>query len=481
MPLFLPPAVSVNKFVGGFKSVSDYTDLADTETSDALNTVYGPNGDIDQRLGSERLYNSLLFSSSATATGRPITGHYFFDKLGDSASFQVVAAGDSLFNYSSATATVIRTTLTDNSETFWSFIQIQDPRSAGDDIVLMTNGTDPIQVWNGSASAVVLNAFTSATQVPIAQTLLNHKERVYAINILDSTDADATVRVFRTGFGTDGNSDPHRFTENFYVGGSSKDGEIINAAILHDQIFFYKRGSVWKFNPGSGDNNDLIQIEDNLGLLARHSLVTTKDFHIFLSEQGVQAFDGTNFVHLSDKVDDELFDNSNETTVGLAKAIFNHRDNQYILYYPSDSTTRLDRALTYDLRPKMKLWQPPVEGREVNFISSFLINDIPKIIYGDYLGYLYQDQKGNNDNIGTGINSTVTSGTLSTLTDSATTFSTTGNGLAGAMVTIRSGLGEGQRRPIRSISFLPAPTENPTGSAIIFFLSVLIPYHIPKS
>ena len=37
-----PPAISINQFVGGFKSTSDYTDLLDTETNDSENIDYGP-------------------------------------------------------------------------------------------------------------------------------------------------------------------------------------------------------------------------------------------------------------------------------------------------------------------------------------------------------------------------------------------------------------------------------------------------------
>src|SRR3990167_7749305 len=161
MGLRLPQAVSIDKFQGGYKSTSDYSDLLDGETSDAQNTVYTTGNDIEQRRGSEKLYNTSL-KSTGGVVGRPITGHTYFDKLGLDSGFHVVAAGDCLNKYTSATASTIYSGLTDNSQTYWIFTQIQDPRSASDDVLLMTNGIDPILLWNGSGTAIRLDSLTSA-------------------------------------------------------------------------------------------------------------------------------------------------------------------------------------------------------------------------------------------------------------------------------------------------------------------------------
>ena len=98
MPLFLPKALTVNKFVGGWKATSDYTDLTPTESADAQNCEYGAHGDIKQRNGSERILGTRLQTSTGSST-RPITGHYFFRKLGATTGIHVVGCGDSLFNY----------------------------------------------------------------------------------------------------------------------------------------------------------------------------------------------------------------------------------------------------------------------------------------------------------------------------------------------------------------------------------------------
>jgi len=446
-----PPAVTIDNFRGGYKSVSNYTDLGDTETNNAANVIYSPGGDLYQRDGSLRLYNTGLTGSGTSV--RPITGHFYFDKLGASGTAHVVAAGGVLYNYNSSTATQILSGLTDDSEAFWQFHQIQDPRSGSDDIVVGTNGNDSMTLWNGSGTAVYLSSLTSATQVPIAKYLLNHKNRLYAFNVVDDTDADAAVKVKISSFGGDGAPDPHRFTETFYCGGASSDGDIRGARVINDQIAIYTRNSVWKLTPGAGtalDTASLQQLESSLGLFAPFSLVDTGDFHIFLSERGVYAFDGNGFAHLSRDVDSDLLDNSNRSRLSLAKGVFNKRMNQYTLYYAHGSSTRNNRALVYDL--KIKAWQPPVTGRQVSYASEFRdSNGTERLIYGDYFGQLFEDNASvKNDGFVTGYNGTIESATGSTITDSDADFLTTGDGLMGAMVRITGGPGDGEEYVIES-------------------------------
>lgn len=450
MALQLPPAVPISKFTGGYKSNASYTDLGDTETQDSQNVEYGVDGNLYKAKGCLRLNPRKLTSSTDLTVGRPITGHYYLDRLGSSSTFHVVTAGDSIYTYTSSTANAIRTGLTDNSNAFFNFIQIQDPRSAADDLVMMTNGVNAIQAWPGSGTAVALSTFTSATGVPICKYLLTHKERVYAINIVDGADADAGAKVARTGFGSDGLADPHRFTESLYVGGSDKGGEIQGAGILNDQIIFYKKSAIWKFNP-STSNTDLYQMEALTGLLAPYSLVDVGNMHIFLSNEGVKAYDGSNLVNLSEKVDDELFQNANFSQLQYAKAVFDSEKSQYKLWFPSSGSNRNDRCLIYDIRPSMKFWQPPRTGRRVSFISTYYDSTGKRrTLFGDYHGYLYEDETGSNDGLSTGYNGTATSATTSTLNDTTQSFTTTADGLAGMMVRIIEGTGDGQERVITS-------------------------------
>jgi len=451
--LFLPPSVSVNRFVGGYKRVSDYTDLSDTETNDAENILYGPKGDIEQRLGSRKFLNEKLTESTTSSTsGEPITGHYFFKKTGETTGVHVVAAGDSVFNYNTATANAIVTGLSDNSNVFFQFVQIGDPRSAADDIVVFTNGTNVMHFWNGSASALAFSEITSASGIPIAKYILAHKNRIYAANLLDSTDVDSVVTVKLSSFGTDGAPDPHIFRDSFVVGGAGRQGPINGFKVLNNQIIIYTRNSIWKFSPGSGNTistASLVEMQESVGLLAPFSLVDVGNFHIFLSDRGFFAFDGTTVTHISEKIDEEILNDSTLSQLALAKAVFDKKNNKYICYFAHDGNPQNNRAISFDLR--LRAWHPPITGRNASYVSTFFdSNDSEKIVYGDYSGFLYEDGIGLNDGIETGFNGTTDSSTFNTLTDDDAAFSTANAGLAGLSVRIIDGPGEGQTRTILS-------------------------------
>ena len=454
MALNAPPAASVNRFEGGYRSRSSYTTLGDSQTNDAENTVYSPTGQLTQRLGMSKILDTMLSDTSSTATGEPINGHYFFTKTGTTSSFHVVQAGNSIYRLTTTSSTAIANTITADSETFMHFAQIQDPESASDDVIIMTNGVDPVKIWNGTdASASNLSAVAGSSGVPAAaKFVIAHKNRIYLANITDPTDVDSVVRIDVSGFGGDGAPDPHVFADSFFVGGSDRGGPIKNLKTLNDQIIIYKRNSIFKFTPGVGrilDTSTLQEMEANVGLFAENSLVDAGNFHIFLSEKGVFAFDGVNIRKLSKDVDDDIFQNSNRGKLMLAKATFDKQRNQYKLYYPFSGSTQNNRGLIFDL--DINAWQPPVTGRRINFASTFDDSDgIERTLLGDYSGFVYQDDTGNNDGAETGFNGMPTAGSLTSLSDSTQSFPTDGDGLAGVLIKIISGTGIGQERVISS-------------------------------
>lgn len=444
MGLRLPPALSINKFEGGYKAVSDFTDLNATETFDSNNVIYTEGGVISKRFGSERLLNSRLTNSATTSQGEAIVGHYFYKKLGNDSTFHIVMAGNRVFNYSSATAIQLDTGYTTTASAFFTFVQCQDPRSAGNDIAIWTNGVNPMVAWDGSAAVVQISNITSATQAPIAKYLALLKNRIYAANQFDSADSDAGVRVSVSSFGSDGLPDPHRYLDHFYCGGSDKDGEINGAAPIEDQMAFYTRQGIWKFAPGAAaqlSTASLRKIKTNVGLLAPRSLVNAGEFHIFLSDRGVYAFDGVNVVTVSDKVNIDLLQRANISKLDKAVAAFDAKENKYHLYYAAGDSTENDTGLVYDLN--LKIWQPPITGRRVSCMSTFEnISNQPKIIYGDYKGYLYEDSVGLNDGISVGYNGTSSAVTSNTLSNASANFSTAGDGLSGQILYVYDGTGK---------------------------------------
>jgi len=458
MGLFFPKAITIRKFEGGLKLDSDYTDLEDTETNDAQNCLYGPDGDITQRKGSSRILNTRLTSDGNTAI-RPITGHHYFRSLGSTSGFHMVGCGDTLNDFRETSSTIVLKGLTDNSNTFWNFAQIQDPRSATDDILFCVNGVDAPIAYNGSGTAIYISAITSATQAPIGKYILQHANRIYIANIVDAADNDSPVKVMRSEFGSDGAPNPHRFTESFYVGGSSPEGEIMGQALIRESIYYYTQNSIYRFNPGVGDTSSLDKVAENLGLLAPRTLIAVGGGHIFLSQRGVFVFDGQIPRHISSKVDAFIFSNSTNGQLKYATAVFNHRLNTYTIYFAGKDESKIPKnqnniGISFDLRTQQIVWQPIIRGRHVSVINNYLDDSFRnQVVYGDYHGYLYKDGVGKNDGIGasTGWNEDVVSSDFSSVTvsDSAN-FTESNDGLKGHIIRIYSGAGAGQSRTILS-------------------------------
>jgi len=101
-------------------------------------------------------------------------------------------------------------------------------------------------------------------------------------------------------------------------------------------------------------------------------------------------------------------------------------------------------------------WLPPITGLEYGSATAYTTNAGQLGIYiGDYWGRVYELFKNDRDGLPTSPSSltkqgTVTSATSTSITDSTATFYTTGSGMAGMSVAVRSPAGIWQWRRILS-------------------------------
>lgn len=472
MGLRFPEAFTIKQFKGGYRPGASYHELQDTETNDAHDFIYAQDGTLVKRRGSRKILNQRLSDpANATPVGGsgsgPITGYFHFAKLNTSTqTFHVACVPGGVFNMTSATGTAIRSGLNTTSEVFWNFIHIQDFRSAADDIVIGCNGVNPPILWNGSATAVDLSDTTSATGILPARFMAYYQDRLYLANLNDSSDVDANSRVIISGIGADLAPNPHRLQVlaegggDFYLAkGNRQENAIQGMKVLHGQLILYTRSTAWKYTPGQDgtvNTGSLIEMEESIGVLAPFSLVDVGNFHIFLSERGFYAFDGVQFQQLSAQLDNWLFANANRAQLPLAKAIFNKEANQYTCYFPGSGQNRNNLGIAYDL--SLKLWQPLITGRRVNYVSSYrrLSDGQEKVVWGDYHGYIYEElettdsEGGAASNSATGFNGTVRSFTTNTITDTTQAFDTANDGLRGQVLRIYRGTAENQESVIAS-------------------------------
>jgi hypothetical protein len=99
----------------------------------------------------------------------------------------------------------------------------------------------------------------------------------------------------------------------------------------------------------------------------------------------------------------------------------------------------------------LNTWLPPMTGMEYHSLATYTQDGVDRLVFGDYWGRVHALFEGHRDGPTTGsIRGTVTSATTTVLTDTAATFPTTGAGLAGCPVAVRSPSGAWQWRRIAS-------------------------------
>lgn len=452
MALFLPPALTMPNLKGGYDSHLDFTEMADNQTQEGKNTTITPTT-VEQRLGYVRMLNTALTKTGLRETtglsAVAVRGHYQLKKSGRGTETKVhcVAAGPNLWSYGSANASAVITGLTDEEDAIWNFVQIQDPSekaSGTDDILIGVNGYDSPVIWNGTdASASYLSSVAGSSGVMPAKYIITLKNRVALLNIQDPSDVDAKSKFLLSPL-IDGVPHPHVFPSElaFYVGGSDKYGGITGAAALNGKIVIFKKNTFYTFNVGGAVDQttlalvhdfSLKQIDENIGCVAPRSIVSLGNVVLFLSDKGIYAYDGTNLVHISKAIDNDL-ENINFARKKYAAGGFNRADKLYYLAFSPSGKNSNEVMFTYDVNEKK--WYPPSTGMRCDIISNYIDASQEKVLCGDQKGYVYELNKGLNDGKELGYNlvpASLTGGDTVTFYDSQS-IDADGDGLLGLNV-----------------------------------------------
>lgn len=451
MALYLPQALTINSLNGGYRGDLDFTQLSDTQTNNAQNTVITPIT-IKQRNGYTRMLNTALTKGGVRTdtglNGQAVKGHYQLKKsIGDvDTKKHCVAAGEHLWEYSSACASIIMNGLTNKEDAIWSFVQIQDPRDGSDDIVVGVNGYDYPVVWNGTEdSAIFLNDISGASGVMPAKYAVSLKNRICLMNINDPSDVDSKSKILLSELSPLGVPSPHVFPAglSFYVGGSDKFGGITGGAALNGRILIFKNNTIYTFEFGGGALDEaalqtvhefsLQQINENIGCVAPRTIVSTGDMVLFLSDAGVYAYGGGQLVYMSKAIEEDL-KNINFARKKYASAGYNRAKNQYWLAVSSTGKDYNDTVFVFDFEDKV--WYAPYTGMKCDLISNFIEGSQEKLLSADKLGYIYKLDKGMNDGKEIGYNlvpSSLTGGDTVNFYDSQSIYAE-GDGLLGLSV-----------------------------------------------
>lgn len=114
---------------------------------------------------------------------------------------------------------------------------------------------------------------------------------------------------------------------------------------LGNALFVFQRRAIWAVYGTSPANFELRNITNEIGLVNRRTLVEWNDVLIFLSDLGIQVFDGSNLQNVSkDKVNDLINSFANKTSCAAVL-----HDNRYLLAYTPSGDTVNSEVLELDL------------------------------------------------------------------------------------------------------------------------------------
>jgi len=418
--LTLPPSFSLNNLIGGYQGQLDYTMLADNQTN------YGRNVDLGyttkQRNGYERILNTAFagtgLKSLTGESGVMVNGHFQLIKAAGNTEVEknIAAAGKNLWIYTSETASIILTGMTDAEDAIWNFAQIMSPTDGSDDVVVGVNGYDKPIIWNGmDASASYLSAVAGSSGVYSAKFMVSVKNRIFLLNIKDDTDVDAGSKFLISGFDSAGAPTPHVYPEDLmvYAGGSDRYGPITGAASLNGNVIIFKKNTHYLFTLGGSTIDEatlsffhdfsLQQMDENTGCVAPKTIVSLGNMVMFLSDNGVYATDGASLVYLSEPIKRDL-ENINISRKQYASAVFHREKNQYWLSIAETGKDYNNLVFVYDLTKK--IWYTPYDNMRCNIMSNFRKAGKQKILCGDHQGYMFELDTGRNDGLALGYNVT---------------------------------------------------------------------------
>lgn len=126
---------------------------------------------------------------------------------------------------------------------------------------------------------------------------------------------------------------------------SGEGDKITGIYSLNNVLYVFQRRAIWAVYGSSPANFELRNITHELGMRDKRTLVEWNDILVFLSDEGLILFDGSNTRNISNKVVNSLIDNwANKTSP--AATIW---DNKYFISYTPSGGSSNSEALFYDL------------------------------------------------------------------------------------------------------------------------------------
>ena len=223
----------------------------------------------------------------------------------------------------------------------------------GEDIIIMTDGVELPQKWNGTGNTETL----SGCNIKFSSLCL-HYERVWA-----SGDAANPDRVY---YSADFNPEGWSGVQAGTIDIPTWDGASVKAVrTLYNDVIVFKDSEVYRIYGTYPGEYEVEQVHGVVGPIATRSIVTTGDMVYFLSADGLCSYDGLKVKRITDNKLETFFLRMNKQYAKNAVSII-HKNKLYVAL-PIDSAVSNSHVIEIDLKR-----------------STYMIRDIPVSAFLEY-------------------------------------------------------------------------------------------------
>jgi len=391
--------LTIHDFTGGINDNRDPSKIRDNELSQALNVHINKTGDLEARLGQDRVTTTTAAVGISTAT---ITSIFQAEQATGNEKKLITADVTAVFYIENAGAyTKVSHNVTAGSTAMlWRWVIFNDYFIG----VADSTGSSywPVVKWSATSSSVVTHlgdTVTASITAPVDIAVWN--SRVCVAQGVDVYISDASEHEdWRSG-----DSQILRFRGARY-------GEEAITAIYpyRGNLIVFKPSSIWEVSPGNGlaETWEINQIGFGIGTECRHTIQDVGFDLLFYNRQGINSLQdvrdrGGKAVsgRVSEKVYRTIFSLVNVNAIKRAVALYDKNNEEYILAIPTGTNTENDTVVILNVYHTRQNGDPSLWKYEYAYNIS-CIAEIPgtglsRIEVGSYDGHIYVINSDNDD------------------------------------------------------------------------------------
>lgn len=350
-------------FINGISQAVDENMLKPQFSPDAQNMSIS-----DGILKTAKGYSKFI-TTGLTAPIESISVFYLYNG-GTRITYYLAATSNNLYTWTGLEWLSIKGAETISSGKF-QCINYQD---GNEQIIIMTNGIDPIYKWNGTGDIQKLYYVAEDDQAPKGACITLHYERVWV-----GVSQDKPNSIFYSD-----NLDPDNWSYSTTEGGEIEfptwDGDRILAIknILGNVVVLKQKSltAILGTYPNEYIKDEIFASD---GTIATESVCTAHDRAFFMSNRGIMVYNGTKAEQLTPYALRHVYESINQDYIGSATGIV--YNGKLFMSFPSGASITNNKVIEYDLNTKSLML------RNVNVQQFVIVDDELLFIKpgGDYI------------------------------------------------------------------------------------------------